>query len=90
MARIEKALTRLDKSEYGVCEVCGDPVAPKRLEAWNPSDCAVESECQPRPECLQGGNFMSKDGGQLPETSGLLMTIDFAFARHQQISDYLS
>jgi len=41
---------------------------------------------------------MSEDGGQLPETSSLLTTIDFAFARHrlsdvarhQQISHYLS
>lgn len=33
MAQIEKTLARLDKGEYGVCEVCGDPIAPKRLEA---------------------------------------------------------
>jgi hypothetical protein len=87
------------KGEYGVCKVCGDPIAPKRLKTRNPSDCAVESECQPRPECLQGGfNFMNKDGGQAPETSSLLTTIDFAFARHclgdvarhQYISHYLS
>ena len=81
MAGIEKALARLDKGEYGVCEVCSDPIAPKRLETRNLSDCAVESECQPRPECLQGGvNFMSEDGGQLPETSSLLTTIDFALS----------
>ena len=33
MAQIEKTLARLDKGEYGVCEVCGDPISPKRLEA---------------------------------------------------------
>jgi RNA polymerase-binding protein DksA len=33
MAQIEKTLARLDEGEYGVCEVCGDPIAPKRLEA---------------------------------------------------------
>jgi RNA polymerase-binding transcription factor DksA len=33
MAQIEKTLARLDKGEYGVCEVCGDPITPKRLEA---------------------------------------------------------
>jgi RNA polymerase-binding transcription factor len=33
MAQIEKTLTRLNKGEYGVCEVCGDPITPKRLEA---------------------------------------------------------
>ncbi len=33
MAQIEKTLARLDKGEYGVCEVCGGPISPKRLEA---------------------------------------------------------
>jgi RNA polymerase-binding transcription factor len=33
MAQIEKMLARLDKGEYSVCEVCGDPITPKRLEA---------------------------------------------------------
>jgi RNA polymerase-binding transcription factor len=33
MAQIEKTLARLDRGEYGVCEVCGDPITSKRLEA---------------------------------------------------------
>ena len=33
MAQIEKTLARLDKGEYGICEECGDPITPKRLEA---------------------------------------------------------
>jgi DnaK suppressor protein len=33
MAQIKKTLARLDKGEYGVCELCGDPITPKRLEA---------------------------------------------------------
>jgi RNA polymerase-binding transcription factor len=33
MAQIEKTLARLDKGEYRICEVCGNPIAPKRLEA---------------------------------------------------------
>jgi RNA polymerase-binding protein DksA len=33
MAQIEKTLARLNKGEYGVCEVCGDPITPRRLEA---------------------------------------------------------
>ncbi|MCI0391439.1 MAG: TraR/DksA family transcriptional regulator [Acidobacteria bacterium] len=32
MAQIEKTLARLDEGEYGICEVCGNPIAPKRLE----------------------------------------------------------
>jgi RNA polymerase-binding protein DksA len=33
MAQIEKTLARLNKGEYGICEVCGDPITLKRLEA---------------------------------------------------------
>ena len=33
MAQIEKTLARLDKGEFGICEVCGGPIPPKRLEA---------------------------------------------------------
>jgi len=30
---IERALRKLDDGTYGVCEVCGNPIAPARLEA---------------------------------------------------------
>lgn len=30
--RIERALQRIEQSEYGDCVVCGQPIAPKRLE----------------------------------------------------------
>src|SRR5919106_899908 len=30
---IELALTKIEKGTYGVCERCGDPIAPERLEA---------------------------------------------------------
>ena len=30
---IEHALARVDAGTYGVCEVCGQPIAPERLEA---------------------------------------------------------
>ncbi len=32
-AEIDQALARLDQGTYGVCERCGDPIAPGRLEA---------------------------------------------------------
>lgn len=32
-ARVEAALRRLDEGEYGFCAVCGDEIAPARLEA---------------------------------------------------------
>lgn len=32
IARIEAALKRLEEGSYGLCVVCGEPIAPKRLE----------------------------------------------------------
>ena len=44
MLRIDAALKRLDEGEYGFCLVCGEEIAPRRLEI-NPAasvciDCA--------------------------------------------------
>lgn len=44
MLRIDAALKRLDEGEYGLCLVCGEEIAPRRLEI-NPAasvciDCA--------------------------------------------------
>lgn len=33
MKQIEKIMTRIDEGTYGVCEACGEQIAPKRLEA---------------------------------------------------------
>lgn len=30
---IEAAITRIDEGTYGICVECGDPIAPRRLEA---------------------------------------------------------
>lgn len=30
---IERALVRLEEGKYGICERCGKPIAPERLEA---------------------------------------------------------
>ncbi len=31
--QVEHALTRMDEGTYGLCEACGDPIDPARLEA---------------------------------------------------------
>ena len=31
--QIEAALQKMDRGEYGICENCGRPIAPERLEA---------------------------------------------------------
>jgi DnaK suppressor protein len=33
LSELDRALRRLDEGGYGVCEVCGDPIAPERLAA---------------------------------------------------------
>ena len=33
LARIERALVKLDAGSYGVCDACGGPIEPKRLKA---------------------------------------------------------
>ncbi len=30
---VERALAKLDEGTYGVCDSCGEPIAPERLEA---------------------------------------------------------
>jgi DnaK suppressor protein len=41
-ARIERALAKLDEGTYGICDSCGRPIAPRRLEAIPESVLCVE------------------------------------------------
>jgi DnaK suppressor protein len=33
LSEVEAALQKLDKGTYGICESCGGPISPERLEA---------------------------------------------------------
>jgi DnaK suppressor protein len=33
LARTERALAKLDEGSYGICDACGEPIAPARLRA---------------------------------------------------------
>jgi DnaK suppressor protein len=33
LAGVEHALKRLDEGTYGICEACGEPISPERLES---------------------------------------------------------
>jgi DnaK suppressor protein len=33
LARTERALAKLDEGSYGICDACGEPIAPARLQA---------------------------------------------------------
>ena len=48
LAEIDAALARLDDGTYGTCQVCGQPIAPGRLEARPAAttcvDCASRAD----------------------------------------------
>jgi DnaK suppressor protein len=49
LERTERALAKLDEGTYGLCDACGKPIAPKRLQAM--PDVVLCIECaaaQPR------------------------------------------
>ena len=41
LARTERALAKLDDGTYGICDACGEPIAPARLEAMPDSVLCV-------------------------------------------------
>jgi DnaK suppressor protein len=41
LARTERALSKLDEGSYGTCDGCGEPIAPKRLQAMPDSVMCV-------------------------------------------------
>ena len=43
LERTERALVKLDEGTYGICDACGEPIAPKRLEAM--PDVVLCVEC---------------------------------------------
>jgi DnaK suppressor protein len=42
LAAIEKALTKIEVGTYGVCERCGKPIAPERLEALPYAELCID------------------------------------------------
>jgi DnaK suppressor protein len=49
LARTERALAKLDAGTYGICDVCGEPINPARLEAMPDSVlCVACAALEPR------------------------------------------
>jgi DnaK suppressor protein len=49
LERTERALAKLDEGTYGLCDACGQPIAPKRLQAMpNVVLCIECAAAQPR------------------------------------------
>ncbi len=44
--RVKEAITRIDKGEYGICELCGEPIKKERLEAVPYSSMCVKCASQ--------------------------------------------
>ena len=42
LLEVVEALRRLDRGEYGVCESCGEPIAPARLDALPATPTCIE------------------------------------------------
>jgi DnaK suppressor protein len=52
VGRTERALAKLGEGSYGICDACGEPIAPARLEAMRDSVLCVAcaaSERRARP-----------------------------------------
>jgi DnaK suppressor protein len=49
LARTERALAKLDEGTYGLCDACGEPIAPKRLRAMRDGVlCVACAATEPR------------------------------------------
>lgn len=42
LAQVDRALAKLDEGTYGICDDCGRPIAPERLEARPATSRCVE------------------------------------------------
>lgn len=48
LTEVQAALARLDAGTYGVCEICGKPIADGRLEAMPAARYCVEDQAKAR------------------------------------------
>jgi DnaK suppressor protein len=48
LAAIDAALARVDAGRYGICESCGKPIAPERLEALPSAALCIDCQRQAR------------------------------------------
>src|SRR5690606_6361360 len=55
LAELDDALERLERGEYGVCSVCGEPIAVERLEALPTTRTCVRCAAAAESPVLRGG-----------------------------------
>jgi RNA polymerase-binding transcription factor DksA len=58
MAEVEHALQKLESGTYGLCDICGQPIAPERLEAlpWASLCLSCKTHQARRPESKNSGS----------------------------------
>jgi DnaK suppressor protein len=49
LERTDRALAKLDEGSYGICDACGEPIAPARLRAMPDSVLCVTCAAAERP-----------------------------------------
>ena len=42
ITKVNEAIQRIDDGSYGVCDICGEPISEKRLEARPVTTCCIE------------------------------------------------
>ncbi len=50
LKKIEEAIERIDKGEYGICDVCGEEIGIKRLEARPVTTMCIECKTEQEEE----------------------------------------
>jgi RNA polymerase-binding protein DksA len=48
LAEIDKVLAQIEKGKYGICDVCGKPIAPERMDAMPTATMCIG--CQSKSE----------------------------------------
>ena len=56
LAKIDKALAKLDEGTFGVCEDCGEPIHAKRLEARPETNLCIKCKEEQEREEQQFGD----------------------------------
>jgi RNA polymerase-binding protein DksA len=46
LAQIDQALARIDAGTYGICDACGRPIAPERMEANPLATLCIEDQAK--------------------------------------------
>ncbi|WP_066196252.1 MULTISPECIES: TraR/DksA C4-type zinc finger protein [Gracilibacillus] len=68
LSDINEALHAMEEGTYGICKVCGEPIASERLEALPTADCCVE-HAKERPPATDTPTRITKTVGDDGENS---------------------